>query len=140
MYGAIMAAAGGAYSLTALAAGVEPGTGVTMIFLGLVLAALGWLVSAPKRFTREIPKPATDIARAEQAIRINKTIVVVSNAVMAAALLGLGFGTPRGLAPDTAPILAMMAVWAPLAGVGMLRTRRLLMERGPRYERWLQGR
>lgn len=140
MYGAIMTAAGGAYALAALATGVDPGTGIVMLFLGLAIAAVGWLVSAPKRFTRELPKPATDVARAEQAIRINRTVVIVSNTVMAVILLGLAFGTPRGLAPDTVPVLAMVAVWAPLSGAGILGTRKLLMERGARYERWLQSR
>jgi hypothetical protein len=140
MYGGITAAAGGVYALVALAAGTNPETGVGMLLLGLALAALGWLTSAPKRFSRKDPKPAMDIARAEQAIRINKGVALGSNALMAAIVLGLALATPRGLTPDTLPVLAMLSVWAPLTGAGILRTRRLLMERGARYERWIQSR
>jgi hypothetical protein len=139
MYGGIIAAAGAAYALVALATGANSETGVFVLLLGLALAALGWLASAPKRFTRKSPKPAMDIARAEQAIRINKGVALGSSALMAVVLLGLAFGTPRGLAPDTLPVLAMLSVWAPLAGAGILRTRKLLVERVPRYERWLQS-
>lgn len=140
MYGAVMAAAGAAYALVAMAAGQDPETGTFMALLGLALAALGWLASAPKRFSRKLPKPAMDVPRAEQAIRINRGVVIFSNILMAVIILGLAFGMPRGLAPDVVPVLAMMSVWAPLVGAGILRTRKLLMERGPRYVRWLQSR
>lgn len=140
VYGAMMAAAGSAYGLVATATGANPEAGVIMALLGLAVSVLGWLVSAPKRFSRKLPKPAMDVARAEQAIRINKGVAIGSNVFMAVVILGLTFGTPRGLAPDVVPILAMMSVWAPMTGVGILRTRALLAERGPRYEHWLQGR
>lgn len=140
MYGTVMATAGATHALVALASGSDPEMGVIMTLLGAALAALGWLVSAPKRFSRKLPKPAMDVPRAEQAIRINRGVVIFSNILMAVIILGFAFGTPRGLAPDVVPVLAMMSVWAPLVGVGILRTRKLLAERGPRYERWLQDR
>jgi hypothetical protein len=140
MYGGLLAASGAAYVLAALAAGGDPETGAVMTFLGLSLAAIGWLSSAPQRFSRKLPRPAMDLARAEQAIRTNKGAVIGSNILMAVLILVLAFGSPRGLAPDIVPVLAMLSVWAPLTGAGVLRTTRLLVERGPRYERWLQGR
>lgn len=140
MYGGMIAAAGTVYALVSVATGESPETGVGMALLGLALAALGWLVSAPKRFTRKLPKPSMDVARAEQAVRINKGVVIGSNILMAVIILCFAFGMPRGLTPEVIPVLAMMSVWAPLTGVLIMRARKLLMERGPRYERWLQGR
>lgn len=140
MYGAMIAAAGTVYALVSVATGEDPETGVGMAVLGLALAALGWLVSAPKRFTRKIPKSSMDVARAAQSIRINKGVVIGFNILMAVIILSFAFGMPRGLAPDVVPVLAMMSIWAPLTGVVIMRARKLLMERGPRYERWLQGR
>ncbi|MET4144062.1 hypothetical protein [Arthrobacter sp. UYCo732] len=139
-YGALLAASGAAYVLTSALTGNDPEIGVVMFILGAAIAALGWLASAPQRFTRKIPKPAMDVARAEQAIRINKGVVIVSNVVMALLILGAAFGTPRGLAPDVLPILASLAVFAPLLGVIIHRTTRLLKERGARYDRWLHDR
>lgn len=140
MYGAIIAASGAAYVLASAVAGHDPETGMGMAILGAAMAAVGWLASAPKRFTRKIPKPAMDVARAEQAIRINKGVVVVSNIVMAGGILAAAVFAPRGTAPDVVPILAALAVWAPLLGFLILRTTRFLIERGPRYELWLQDR
>lgn len=140
MYGGMLAAAGAVYALVSVATGEDPETGVGVALVGLALAALGWLASAPKRFSRKLPKPSTDVARAEQSIRINKGVAIGSNIVMTVIVLAFAFGMPRGLAPDVIPVLAMMWVWAPLTGVLIMRARKLLMERGPRYERWLQGR
>jgi hypothetical protein len=140
MYGAMLAAAGTAYALASVATGEDPETGVFMTLFGLAAAALGWLVSAPKRFTRNLPKPAMDVPRAEQAIRINKGVVIGSNILMALIVFALAFLTPRGTAPEAIPVLAVLSAWAPLFGVGLLRTTKLLAERGLRYARWLESR
>jgi hypothetical protein len=140
MYGAILAAAGAAYVLTSMGTGHDPETGTAMTILGAAIAVLGWIASARQRFTRKIPKPAMDVPRAEQAIRINKPVVVASNIAMAAIILALAVLAPRGTAPDVLPILAALSVWAPLLGVLILRSTRLLVERGARYDRWLQNR
>ncbi|MGN7252466.1 hypothetical protein [Arthrobacter sp. SAFR-014] len=137
-YGALIAAAGTAYVLASWLTGNNPETGAFMIVLGAALAALGWLASAPKRFSRKLPKPAMDVRRAEQAIRINPGVVVFSNALMAAILLAMTFLTPRGTAPDVIPISAMLSVWAPLVGVGIRRTTTLLKDRGALYDRWME--
>ncbi|WP_146187546.1 hypothetical protein [Arthrobacter sp. HMWF013] len=140
MYGAIIAASGAAYVLASAVTGHDAGTGMGMIVFGAAMAAVGWLASAPKRFTRKIPKPAMDVPRAEQAIRINKGVVVASNIVMAAIILAAAVFAPRGTAPDVVPILAALSVWAPLLGFLILRTTRFLSERGPRYDLWLHDR
>ncbi|WP_309109108.1 hypothetical protein [Arthrobacter sp.] len=140
LYGALIAAAGAAYVLASLMTGNHPETGVIMFFLGAALAALGWLVSAPKRFTGKLPKPVKDVWRAEQAIRSNKYMVTFTNIAMAVILLAVTFLTPRGTASDIVPITAMMSVWAPLIGVGILRTTKLLVNRNTLYDHWLQRR
>ncbi|MGX9900900.1 hypothetical protein ACW0JT_15390 [Arthrobacter sp. SA17] len=139
-YGAIIAASGAAYVLASAVTGNDPETGVFMTVLGGAIAGLGWLASAPKRFSRKIPKPSMDVWRAEQAIRINKPTVIVSNVLGVVIVLVITFLTPRGLAPDVIPITALVAVWAPLLGALMLRVTKLLVERGAIYDRWLQSR
>jgi drug/metabolite transporter (DMT)-like permease len=140
LYGAILAAAGAVYAIVSQMVGEDSETGVIMALLGLAFAALGWLASAAKRFSRKIPKPAMDLARAEQAIRINRPVVIVSNIVMAVLILAAAFGTPKGLSPESLPVLAMLSVVAPLLGIGMVRTKKLLVERGSRYDLWLLSR
>lgn len=139
-YGTILAVSGTAYAVTSTMTGHNPETGIIMAILGLAVAGLGWLASAPKRFTRTLPKPAMDVNRAEQGIRITPGIVIVSNTVMIVILVTLAFATPRGTAPDVVPILAMLAVFAPMVGVVQMRTRTMLVERNARYVQWLARR
>lgn len=139
-YGAILAAGGIAYVLASAVTGHNPETGVFMAVLGAAIAGLGWLASAPKRFSRNLPKPAKEVWRAQQDIRTNKPAVIVANVLMAAALLALTFLTPNGMAADVLPVTAMLSVWAPLVGALMLRIKKLLVDRGEIYDRWLQSR
>lgn len=139
-YGAILAAGGTAYVIASALTGNDPAIGVGTAVLGGAVALLGWLASAPKRFSRRVPKPAMDVWRAEQAIRINKPAVIAANILMPLILLAMTFLAPRGMAPDVIPITAMLAVWPPLVGALMLRVSKLLVERGEIYDRWLQGR
>lgn len=136
-YGIILATSGAVYALASLLMGSNPETGVVMAFLGLAVAGIGWAVSAPKRFTRRQPKPAMDVHRAEQSIRINRGIVIGSNVMMAAGIVALAFLMTPEAAAEGVPILATLAVWAPMVGVLMLRARTLLIEREPRYLAWL---
>jgi cytochrome b len=136
----MIAASGTAYVLASAVTGIDPEIGVGMAILGAVLAGLGWLVSAPKRFTRKLPKPAKDVGRAERAIRKNKPAAIFANILMAVILLAMTFLLPRGLAPDVLPITAALSVWGPLYGALLLRVSKLLAERSTIYERWLQSR
>jgi hypothetical protein len=70
-YGAMIAASGAVHALAAVLMGSDAEIGAVLAPLGVALAGLGWIVSAPKRFTRKPPKPAMDVNRAEQAIRID---------------------------------------------------------------------
>jgi hypothetical protein len=136
-YGAMLAASGAVHALAAVLTGSDPEMGTVMALLGLGLASLGWILSAPKRFTRKLPKPAMDVNRAEQAIRINRGVVIVSNVVMIAVIVALAWIMKPDRAPEGVPVLAMLGVWAPMFGVLTLRARTLLVERQPRYLTWL---
>lgn len=138
-YGVLLAAGGTVYVLASAVTGNDPEVGAGVVLLGGALAALGWLASAPKRFSRKLPKPAREVWRAEQDIRTNKPAVIVANVLGAGIILAITFLTPRGMAPDVIPIAAMLAVWPPLVGALMLRITKLLVERGAIYERWLQS-
>ncbi|MET0886073.1 MAG: hypothetical protein ABWX92_06445 [Mycetocola sp.] len=138
-YGIILATSGAMYALASALMGSDPETGVIMAILGLVIAGVGWVVSAPKRFTRKQPKPAMDVNRAEQSIRINRGIVLVSNVVMLAGIVVLAWIMKPEAATEGVPVLAMLAVWAPMCGVLGLRARTLLIERQPRYLTWLDA-
>jgi hypothetical protein len=138
-YGAILAVSGTAYVLASAVTGNDPEIGVFMTVLGGAVAGLGWLASAPKRFSRKLPKPAMDVWRAEQAIRINKPAAIFANVLMVGIVLAITFLAPRGMAPDVIPITAMLSVWAPLVGTLMLQVSKLLAGRQDIYKRWLQS-
>lgn len=138
-FGIILATSGAVHALTSLLMGSNPETGALMALLGLVISGVGWAVSAPKRFTRKQPKPAMDVPRAEQSIRINRGVVIVSNVVMAAGIAALAWMMKPDAAAEGVPVLAMLAVWAPMVGVLGLRARTLLIERQPRYTTWLNA-
>ena len=135
-----MAAGGIAYVVASALTSNDPEIGIFMAVLGGGIAGLGWLASAPKRFSRKLPKPAMDVWRAEQAIRTNKPAVIIANALVVPMVLAITFLAPRGMAPDVIPITALLAVWPPLVGALMLRVSKLLVERQSIYERWLQNR
>lgn len=135
-YGIILATSGAVYALASLLMGSDPETGAGMTLLGLAIAGIGWMVSAPKRFSRKQPKPAMDVNRAEQSIRINRGVVLVSNLVMAAVVVALAWIMEPGAADEGVPVLALLTVWAPMVGVLVLRARTLLIERQPRYLAW----
>ena len=139
-YGAILAASGFAYVVASALTGNDPELGISMAVLGVAAAGLGWLASAPKRFSRKLPKPAVDVWRAERAIRTNKPAVIISNILMPVIALAMTFLTPRGTAPDVIPITAMLLAWPAAVGALLLRISKLLEERQAIYERWLQNR
>jgi hypothetical protein len=139
-YGIIIAASGAVYALAAVLMGSDPETGAIMAVLGLALAGFGWVVSAPMRFSRKPPKPVMDVNRAEHAIRINREVVLVSNGVMVAAIIAPAWIMSPDAAEAGVPILAMLAVWAPMLGVLILRARKLLIQRQARYARWREDR
>lgn len=138
-YGIILATSGAVHAFASVVMGSDPETGVIMALLGLGIAGVGWAVSAPIRFSRKQPKPAMDVNRAEQSIRINRGVVIGSNVLMAVAIAVLAWIMKPDAAAEGVPVLALLAVWAPMTGVLGLRARRLLIERQPRYLTWLDA-
>jgi hypothetical protein len=135
-YGILLASGGATYSLTAVLMGLNPETGVFLAVLGLAIGGVGWIVSSPQRFSRKQPKPSKEIARAEQSIRINPGVVVVSNVAMLVIIVVLLLNRGPDAAPDVIPILAMIGTWPPMCGVGIMFVRTLLIERRERYQAW----
>jgi hypothetical protein len=65
--------------------------------------------------------------------------VIVSNVLMVAVIAALAWIMKPDSAPEGVPVLAMLGVWAPMLGALILRARTLLIERQPRYLRWLDS-
>jgi len=106
--------------------------------LGAAVSALGWLVTLGVRFSAKPPKPASDIPRVEQAIRINPTVIKVSviGAVLIAA--GLILLTPNGRSPEVLPIVGLIAAAQLSIAAGVAYSGWLLKNSGELYARWLE--
>ncbi|WP_458781874.1 hypothetical protein [Arthrobacter sp. D3-16] len=136
-YGAVIAIPG---TVDAALSGQDPERGIVTMALGAAISALGWLVTLGVRFTRKPPKPASDIPRVEQAIRINPRVVkfaVIGSFVIAAGLLLL---TPNGRSPDTIPITGVVAAAQLSIAGGVAYSGWLLKNSGELYSRWLERR
>lgn len=116
----------------------EPGIFVTI--LGAAFASLGWVFTAWPRFTRKPPKPASDIPRVEQGIRITPGMV---RTVLIASGLGIGalvLFTPNGGSPETLPMLGMLVTLPLGAAAGLAYTGWLMKNSDELYSRWLERR
>ena len=118
--------------------GQDPERGVITMALGAAVSALGWLVTLGVRFSAKPPKPASDIPRVEQAIRINPTVIKVSviGAVLIAA--GLILLTPNGRSPEVLPIVGLIAAAQLSIAAGVAYSGWLLKNSGELYARWLE--
>ncbi|MDQ0664284.1 hypothetical protein QFZ35_002782 [Arthrobacter ulcerisalmonis] len=108
-YGAVIALPGAVDAGLSGLLGQEPDRGIFMMILGTAISVVGWLVTLGVRFSRKPPKPASDIPRVEQAIRINPHVIkfsVIGAAVIAASLVLL---TPNGRSPELLPIIGLIA-------------------------------
>lgn len=139
-YPAVLAVSGAVYAGFALALGQSPETGVVMAILGGVGLALGWALTAWPRFTRKPPRPASDIPRVEQGIRITPGMI---RTILVAGALGVGalvLFTPQGGSPESLPLLGMLVIWPVGLAAGLAYTRRLMMNSAELYARWLERR
>ena len=139
-YPAVLAASGAVYAGLAAVLGQSPETGIVLALLGTVLAALGWAVTAWPRFTRKPPKPAADIPRVEQGIRITPLVI---RTILIVSLVGLGalvLFTPKGGSPEVLPLLGMLVIWPLGFAAGLAYTRRLMLDSAGLYARWLERR
>jgi hypothetical protein len=114
--------------------------GIVLMILGAGLSALGWLVTLGVRFSKKLPKPASDIPRVEQALRINpgaiKGSVVVSLLIVAALILFM----PAGKSPELLPIVGLVAAALMSITGGMAYSASILKNSAELYARWLPPR
>ena len=108
--------------------------------MGSALAAAGWLLTVGWRFTRKLPKPAADIPRVEQGIRITPNIirVVVIGAVL--IVLASALFIPQVGFPDAFPVLGMLVDFLWSVAAGLAYTGRVMKNSADRYARWLSRR
>jgi drug/metabolite transporter (DMT)-like permease len=139
-YPAVLGVSGAVQAGLALALGQSPEPGIVLAVLGAAFAALGWALAARVRFTRRPPRPASDIPRAEQGIRLAPVMIrtiLIAGAVVVGALV---LFTPKGGSPDTLPLLGMLVVWPLGLAAGLAHTRRLMLDSTGLYARWLERR
>jgi hypothetical protein len=138
--GMVFALPGAAQAAVLAATGQSPENGLVLAGLGLVISGAGWLIALGPRFTRKDPRPADDVNRAEQYVRIAPGTAVGMIAVMVAIVVALMVATPRGTAPDVLPILAFLVAFPLPVAAGMLYSAHLHRHRERFYASWLQRR
>jgi hypothetical protein len=118
----------------------ETDRGIFMMFLGASISVVGWLATMGVRFSRKLPKPASDIPRVEQALRTNppaiKVSVIVSVLIVAALILLM----PEGKSQELLPIIGLIAAALVSITGGMAYSASLLKNSGELYARWLERR
>ena len=135
--GMVFAVPGAAQAAVLAATGQSPESGLVLAGLGLFLSGVGWLACIGPRFTSKAPRPADDVARAEQEIRIAPGVAIGSVAAMLAIVVALMIFTPRGTSPGVLPILAFLAAFPLPVAAGMLYSRHLHRDRDRLYADWL---
>ena len=138
--GMVFALPGLAQTTVLAATGQSPEDGLVLAGLGLAISGAGWLMAIGPRFTREDPRPADDVNRAEQYIRIVPGTAIGMVAAMLVIVVALMLATPRGTSPDVLPILAFLAAFPVPLAAGMLYSRHLHRERERLYTNWLKRR
>ncbi len=138
--GLVFAIPGAAYAVALAATGQSPEDGLALTGLGLGLSGVGWLAAIGPRFTRTDPKPADDLARTEQNIRINPGVAIGLVAVMLLIVIALMLATPRGTSPEALPVLAALAAFPLPVAAALLYSRHLHVNRERLYAAWLARR
>ncbi|MGX5717171.1 hypothetical protein [Arthrobacter sp. MAHUQ-56] len=139
-YGVALAITGAADAILSGLVGQDTSRGVGMVLLGAPISAVGWLLTIGVRFSKKLPKPARDVPRVEQGIRINPGVVrvlVIATVLIAAAIV---FLTPRGTSPETLPYTGLVATAILSLAAGMARSGWLFRNSNQLYARWLERR
>lgn len=139
-YPAVLAVSGAVHAGLTQALALNPETGVVLAILGAAGSALGWALTAWPRFTRKAPRPAADIPRVEQGIRITPGVI---RTILIAGALGIGalvLFTPDGGLTESLPLLGMLVLWPLGLAAGLARTRRLMLDSAGLHTRWLDRR
>lgn len=136
-----LAVAGVLYALPAMAMGdtQDVETGFVAALIGLILSGLGWLVSAPKRFSKKKLKPATDIPRVDQAIRIHPGTRIANFIILGLIVIGLCL-SPNGITQDMISIGGLIIGIYAMIMLGMECSYRWLKNSGHYYEAWINKR
>lgn len=136
--GIVFALPGAAQALAQSATGQSPENGLFLLGLGLFISGLGWLASIAPRFTRKLPRPASDFARTEQSIRIAPGVAIGLAAAMLAIVVAFMTLMPRGMSPEALPVMAVLAAWPLAIGAGLLTSRNVHAQRERLHRRWLE--
>lgn len=139
-YPGVLAISGAVHAVLALVLGQSPELGLFMAILGAVFASLGWVFTVWPRFTRKAPKPASDVPRVEQGIRITPGMIRTVLIASALGIAALVLFTPKGGWPETLPILGMLMTLPLGVAAGLAYTRRLMTNSAELYARWLERR
>jgi hypothetical protein len=138
--GMVFAVPGLAQAAVLAATGQNPENGLILVAIGLALSGIGWLAAARSRFTRRDPRPADDVNRTEQYIRIVPNSAIAMVVIMLAFVAALSFLAPKGLSPEALPVSAFLAAFPLPVAAGMLYSRQLHRERERLYTSWLERR
>ena len=138
--GMIFALPGLAQAGVLAATGQSPENGLVLAVLGLVISGAGWLMAVGPRFTRTDPRPADDVNRAEQYVRIAPGTAVGMIAAMLAIVVAIMIAAPRGTSPEVLPILAFLVAFPLPVAAGMLYSAHLHRHRERFYAGWLERR
>jgi predicted permease len=136
--GIIFAVPGVAQAAALAATGQDPENGLILVAFGLATSGIGWLLAVGPRFTRKPPRPADDVARTEQYIRVVPSSAVTMVVIMLVVVAALSFLTPKGTSPEALPISAVLAVFPLPIAAGMLYSRHLHRNRDRLYTAWLR--
>lgn len=126
-----------AWALTALALGLEPGSGLVMLGVGAGMAALGWLATAGLRFTRSAPKPLDNAKDMESNTRINVISLWIVLALIAAGCLALFLFSPRGREADAMVLLPSFIAFPAVLLAGTVHIRSMVLRREALFAAWL---
>lgn len=135
--GMVFAIPGVAYAAALAATGQSPENGLALAGMGLGLSGVGWLAAIGPRFARADPKPAHDLARTEQNIRINPGVAIGLGVAMLLIVVALMVGTPKGMSPEALPVLALLAVFPVPIAAALLYSTHLHRNRDRLYADWL---
>jgi hypothetical protein len=133
----IFTAGGLLYALPAAIAGnpQDLETGIIMFILGAVMSVLGWLMSLKPRFSKKEPKPATDMNRVAQALRIHAGVRLVNIIFLGLILIALVFA-PN---PNKQEILSLAGLFIGIYAatlIGMEYRYKLLKNSAMHYWNW----
>ena len=138
--GLAIAGAGATWALVSAALQENIESGLIMTGLGLAMAAIGWLATAPTRFTRKPPTPIRWTEEMDKAAWGWPLALGIVTALVIAGGAALVLFAPLGREPGRIALVASLAaypasIWGGLSYISYLRR-----HRNDLYARWLAKR